>query len=223
MRPAPPFALAALAVALATAASGQSTDGPPTDGLGCLADALGGAERVDRLRHFAMETVTTAPLGGAEATVAGTFTYDGGASRWEVGGRTVRVGPGPAAVSLPSGPAGDAAQALRQSAWLVLPVLLSRRREVGVEGACRDGLLRLSVPAFPEPLVVQLDADARPRLVSTFVRRDGRRVYLAVRYGDYREVEGLWVPLRMSQAVGGAPTGETRARTATVRLADADV
>ena len=155
----------------------------PSDGLACVADALGGADRFDALREIALDTVTDVDVDGrtmrTRARLAVTLPD---AARWTVAlassEQTTDVSGGQVTVTADDGTVAlldEPAHLVRQSLWLTLPVLLARRTEVAVEGACADGLLRLAVPAFPEPLIVNLDAAARPtlavRATSTNVRR----------------------------------------------------
>jgi len=198
----------------------------PSEGLACVADALGGAGRFDALRQLTLDMLTEADVDGVttrtRAQLAVAFP---GEARWTVtladGEQTTTVSEGRVVVAedeVETELMDEPAHLVRQSLWLTLPVLLARRTEVAVDGTCDDGLLLVAAPELPEPLVLNLDADGRPSLLSTFRERGGQREYLSVQYADYRHVDGLWLPFRVTQAVGGELTGDTRVERARLRV-----
>lgn len=203
-----------LILALALLAPAVSAQTP----LGGVADALGGRERLDELTTVVTRSRVRAPLGSRTVRVRSVQSVVlPDAARWDTGqGRAARS----VAIS------GDTLRTLgaearllgasatiqaRQSLWLDPLVLAVRRREIQAQRLGPD-LLRLTVPDFPEAVVLRLNADRRPELLTTFRQRDGRREYLEVRYADYRVVQGVAVPHRVTQAVAGVETG-----TATVQ------
>lgn len=214
--------LRALALLIAVASAAAQAQSP----LQLVADALGGAERVDAVETIQTQLATRTRLAGRAVTVRSTVSVRlPDAGRWDVklgaGTRSVVVRADSVfALGRGSTRVGDAdARRARQGLWLDPVVLAARRSEVRAD-RLGPQLLRLTVPAFPEPVLLRLDADGRPALLSTF--RDGSsqpgggREYLEVRYSDYRVVDGVAVPHRVTQAVAGAETGVSTVRT--VRL-----
>ena len=187
----------------------------PLAPLDAVADALGGRDRIDALRTVRVESQTQASLGGASRTVRSALDLAlPDTVRWTVrlGGvpqTTWMVGTTAAAV------VGDSVRILPEAArrqaegalWLHPLVLAARRRDLGAEWLA-DDLLRVVVPGRDEPLLVGLNADGRPARITTFRRRAGRRDYVEVVLRDYREVDGVFVPHRIRQAVRGVLTGE---------------
>ena len=205
-----------LLLLLCAGASAQS-------GLDCLVDGLGGADRLDAVRELVLDATTDARLAGRDTGTRTRVAIRPDETVWTVGpgarrGQTtraardsVRLGGGAGALT------GEPARRVRQAAWLHPAVLALRRAEVeAAEGSC-DGVLQVTVPDFPEPLVIQLDESGRPLLLSTFRQRGAERVYLSVQYRDYRETDGVWVPRQMTLAEGGVQTGRTRITGVTVR------
>ena len=162
----------------------------PLAPLDAVADALGGRDRIDALRTVRVESQTQASLGGASRTVRSALDLAlPDTVRW-----TVRLGGVP------------------QTTWMVGTTAAavvgdSVRRDLGAEWLA-DDLLRVVVPGRDEPLLVGLNADGRPARITTFRRRAGRRDYVEVVLRDYREVDGVFVPHRIRQAVRGVLTGE---------------
>ena len=66
------------------------------------------------------------------------------------------------------------------------------------------------MPGRRDPLIVGLDDDGRPRRITTFRQSGGKREYVEVVLREYREVDGVFVPHLVRQAVGGAVTGVAR-------------
>ncbi len=188
--------------------------------LGAVADALGGRERIDALTTLVTQSRIRAPLGNRRVRVASVWSVRlPDAARWDVGrgaaARSVAL-VGDTLRAIGGGALGaEAAAHARQSLWLDPVVLAARRREVLAQRLGPD-LLRLTVPGFPEAVLLRLDADRRPEALSTFRRRDGRREYLEVRYSDYRVVDGIAIPHRVAQAAAGVETGVTAVQS--VRL-----
>ena len=180
----------------------------------CLADALGGGDRPGGLAEITLTAVTTATLGERDARVRTEVAFRPDETVWTVrlGGdrrQTTRATADSVIVDGDHVLTGEAARHVRQSAWLHPAALALRPGHMTVEGDC-GGLLQITLPDFPEPLVVQLDDDGRPTLVSTFRMRGGERVYLSVHYGDYRQSGGVWLPWRATMAEAGVETGRTR-------------
>ena len=212
-------ALVLLAALASAAAQAQSP-------LESVADALGGADRLDAVETIRTQLTTRTRLAGRAVTIRSTVSVRlPDAGRWDVrlgaGTRSVVVrGDSVLAPGAGSSRVGDAdARRARQGLWLDPVVLAARRSEVRGE-RLGPKLLRLTVPTFPEPVLLRLDADGRPALLSTF--RDGSsqpgsgREYLEVRYSDYRVVDGVAIPHRVAQAVAGAETGVSTVRAVRV-------
>ena len=200
-------------LALAPAASGVlGAQGP----LDAVADALGGRERIDGLTTMVVRSRTAVPLGGRRVTVRSAVSVRfPGLARWSVttGGAPRVVVARPDGVTALGDPARGVsprqAAAVRQALWLDPVVLAVRRAEVEAQAA-GPSLLRLAVPSFPEPVLLRLDDAGRPALATTFrPAASGGREYVEVRYEDYRTVDGVAVPHRVVQAVGGVETGAT--------------
>lgn len=187
----------------------------PAAPLDAVADALGGQDRIDALRTVRVESRTQTSLGGGSRTVRSALDLAlpdtarwtvrlGGAAQttWMVGA-TAMTAVGDSVRVLPEAARRQAEGAL----WLHPLVLAARRRELASEWLA-DDLLRVVVPGREEPLLVGLNADGRPSRITTFRRRGGRRDYVEVVLRDYREVDGVFVPHRIRQAVRGVLTGE---------------
>lgn len=181
--------------------------------LDAVADSLGGAGAVDAVSSITTRLRGQADLAGraVRIRVVRTVTLpDRARIDVRIGGtgQTLEIGPDSSVVRGEPGrrlrPAEEVAG--RQSVWLDPFVLVARRREVTVERLDAD-LLRLSVPSFPEPVLLRLGPEGWPRLLSTFRSTGEAREYLEVRYTDYREVDGLMHPHHTEQAVGGVVTG----------------
>ena len=196
-----------------------------------MVDGLGGADRIDALREVVLDATTEARLADRDTRTRTRVVLRPDETAWTVRPGTrraqttratpdsVTVRPGGLRLGGDVGTlAGEPARRVRQSAWLH-PTALALRRDhaEAEEGEGCDGVLQVAVPDFPEPLVIQLDDDGRPRLLSTFRQRGGERVYLSVHYADYRETDGLWTPRQMVVAEGGVETGRTRVTEVTVR------
>ncbi len=177
--------------------------------LRSVADALGGTERIDAVETIQTQITTRARLAGRTVEVRSTVSMRlPDAGRWDAvfgtGTRSVIVRADSVIAVGGTARISDADALLaRQSLWLDPVVLAARRGEVR---AVRLGpeLLRLTIPDFPEPVLLRLDDERRPALLTTFRQRasdgvsqrgDGRREYLEVRYSDYREVDGLAVAI----------------------------
>ena len=187
----------------------------PLAPLDAVADALGGRDRIDALRTVRLESQTRAPLGGASRTVRSSLDLAlPDTARW-----TVRLGGVPQTTwmigTTATAVVGDSVRVLPEAArrlaegalWLHPLVLAARRRDLRAEWLA-DDLLRVFVPGREEPLLIGLNADGRPSRITTFRRRAGRRDYVEVVLRDYREVEGVFTPHRIRQAVRGVVTGE---------------
>jgi hypothetical protein len=188
--------------------------------LEALAEALGGAGRIDALASARIDSQTRVVVGNDAFDLRSTLDLGfPAAARW-----TVRL-PGQTRVTWIDGIVGatvegDSTRALSEAAlaqaegalWLHPLVLAARRAEVTVEQLA-DDLLRVTVPGRPEALLVGLNGDGRPSRITTFRRRAGRRDYVEVVLRDYREVDGVWVPHRIRQAVRGVLTGEETVRS----------
>jgi len=201
---------AVLALALAASAGAQP------DPLGDLADALGGRERVDTVETVEVRSRTRARVGEEDVTVRSTLALrlpdsarwtaraDGSERVTWLDGEAGRVVVGDSVRALPEA----AVDALQAALWLRPLVLAARRGELSAEALGAD-LLRVDVPGRRDPLIIGLDEGGRPRRITTFRRQGGRREYVEVVLRDYRAVDGVFVPHRVRQAVGGAVTGET--------------
>ena len=214
--------LRAFVLIIATASGAAQAQSP----LRSVADALGGTERIDAIETLQTRLATRVPLAGRTVEVRSTVSVRlPSAARWDVGvgaGTSSIVVSADSVISL-SAPgrirAADARLA-RQSLWLDPVVLAARRGEVRVERLGPE-LLRLTVPDFPEPVLLRLGAERRPALLSTF-RPGGsgrQREYLEVRYADYRVVDGVAVPHRITQAVAGVETGTSTVRSVRFNVA----
>ncbi len=209
-------ALLLLPLLLATAVAQPAPEADPPDPLAAVADALGGRDRIGALSTLRLRTRTRATLGAQTVVVRTTLALRlPGTARWTVrapSGTTVTavdgeggtVTSGGTSRALSSASAAEVAAAL----WLDPLVLVARRGAVTAE-ALGAGLVRVDVPGRRDPLIVGLDADGRPARITTFRRRGGRRDYVEVVLRDYRAVDGVFVPHRVRQAVGGVVTGET--------------
>ena len=198
-----------LALALAAAATAQP------DPLAAVADALGGRDRIDAVETVAVRTRTRAAVGGETAVVRATVEIRlPDAARWTAGvGDATRVtwvegdagslAVGDSVRALPEA----AVDALRAALWLRPLVLAARRADVTAETLAED-LLRVEVPGRRDPLLVGLDDAGRPARITTFRLVGGERQYVEVVLRDYRAVDGVYVPHRVRQAVGGVVTGE---------------
>ena len=206
-----------LALALAAAATAQP------DPLAAVADALGGRDRIDAVETVAVRTRTRATIGGETAVVRATVEIRlPDAARWTAGvGDATRVtwvegdagslAVGDSVRALPEA----AVDALRAALWLRPLVLAARRADVTAETLAED-LLRVEVPGRRDPLLVGLDEAGRPARITTFRLVGGERQYVEVVLRDYRAVDGVYVPHRVRQAVGGVVTGEATVQS--VRL-----
>lgn len=212
--------LAVLALALAASASAQP------DPLADMADALGGRGRVDAVGTVEVRSRTRARVADEDVTVRSTLALRlPDAARWTaragspervtwLDGEAAWVADAGAVRALPEA----AADALQAALWLRPLVLAARRDELSAEALGVD-LVRVDVPGRRDPLIVGLDEAGRPRRITTFRRQGGRREYVEVVLRDYREVEGVFVPHRVRQAVGGVVTGDTTVES--VRLGGA--
>ncbi|PAP76895.1 hypothetical protein [Rubrivirga marina] len=202
--------LAVLAFALSASAAAQP------DPLAALADALGGRARIDAVETLEVRSRTRATVGEATVTVRSTLAVEfPDAARWTaktdgperatwLDGEAGRVAAGDSVRALPEA----AVDALQAALWLRPLVLAARRAELSAEALGAD-LLRVDVPGRRDPLIIGLDDAGRPARITTFRRQGGRREYVEVVLRDYREVDGVFVPHRVRQAVGGVVTGVT--------------
>ena len=193
------------------------------DPLADVADALGGRDRVDGIERLAIRTRTRTTVGGETGVVRSTVEVRlPGTARW-----TARTA-GQTRVTWIDGDAGAvvvrdsvralpdaAADALQAALWLHPVVLVARRDEASAEVLAED-LLRVEVPGRRDPLIVGLDDAGRPARITTFRHVAGERQYVEVVLRDYREVDGVFVPHRVRQAVGGVVTGEATVQSVRV-------
>ncbi|WP_412067278.1 hypothetical protein [Rubrivirga sp. IMCC43871] len=198
---------------LATAASAQAP-------LDAVALALGVGDDVVSIE---VRAETRATLAGETVVVPSRRTIRRQTARWRstLGGepRVVVLTErgalaGEDAVAL--GPAATAE--VRAALWLDPLALALRRRQLTVRDL-GGGLLRVRAPRLAEAVLVKLDAQSRPVRLTTFVVRGGARVYVEVVLADYRTVDGLAVPHRVTLAEGGAVQGTTTVRRVTVERA----
>ena len=135
------------------------------------------------------------------------------ATRWDVrvAGRTRSVVLTPrGAFSVLEGEATpldlEAELAVAADSWLHPLVLAARRSEV-VATELSPGLIRVEIDDLEDDLLVGLNADGRPDLITTQRRHGGRVDYVAVRFSDYRETNGVVIPRQVVQTVAGVKTG----------------
>ncbi|MEM0962364.1 MAG: hypothetical protein AAGK21_07530 [Bacteroidota bacterium] len=136
------------------------------------------------------------------------------AARWEVTAgdatRTVWVTATDAASVV-----GDSATAMGESArqqvldamWLDPVVLLMRSWEVDAQ-ALTDDLIQVEVPGRRHPVLIGLNASGLPVRITSLRDRGAKRQYVAVRFSDFRRVDGMLLPFRAVQTVDGKTTGE---------------
>lgn len=183
--------------------------------LDAVAEALGGAAVVDGLASVEVRAATRAQLDGTDTEVRSRRTLRPRSARWRVtvagtprvvsiSERGVVAGEGEEAVAVDRA----AAAQVRLSLWLDPLALALRRRELTAE-TLLPGLLRVRVPRLPEPLLVKLGPLGRPARISTFRGAGADRAYIEVLFADYREVEGLAVPHRVTLSEGGVVSGVT--------------
>ncbi|WP_412062779.1 hypothetical protein [Rubrivirga sp. IMCC45206] len=202
-------------VGVATPASAQSP-------LDAVALALGvGADVVS----VEVRAETRATLAGEAVVVPSRRTIRRQSARWRstLGGeprvvalteRGAVAGEGDDAVAL--GPSATAE--VRAALWLDPIAIALRHRQLTVRDL-GSGLLRIRAPRLAEPVLIKLDARARPVRLTTFLARGGDRVYVEVVLADYRVVDGLVVPHRVTLAEGGVVRGTTTVTRVTVERA----
>ncbi len=203
---------ALLLALLATAAHAQSP-------LDAVAGALGLGPEVVSVE---VRAETRATLAGAEVAIPSRRTLRRQSARWRstLGGQARVVtltergavsGEGEGAVAL----APSAAAEVRAALWLDPLALVLRRHQLTVRDL-GGGLLRVRAPRLAEAVLVKLDAQSRPVRLTTFLVRGGERIYVEVVLADYRTVDGLAVPHRVTLAEGGVVRGTTTVSRVTV-------
>ena len=200
----------ALLLLLASAASAQSP-------LDAVADALGGRDRIDALEAVVIAAQSDVTFAGQERVVRSVTTMRlPDAMRWDVRarGRTRSVvllrNRAFSVVDGESQPlALEAEIDAYAESWLHPLVLAARRLEV-VATTLSPRLIRVAVDDLEDDVLIGLDDEGRPDLVTTQRRRGERVDYVAVRFSDYREHDGVWFPHRIVQTVSGSKTGTSR-------------
>ncbi|MGB3543218.1 MAG: hypothetical protein WBA11_09865, partial [Rubrivirga sp.] len=169
---------------------------------------------IDALESVVIASRVDAPIDGRDRVIRSTMTLRlPDATRWDVrvAGRTRSVVlTSRGAFSVLEGESRpldlEAELAVAADNWLHPLVLAAGRSDV-IAVQLSPGLVRVTVDDLEDDILVGLNADGRPDLITTQRRRGGRVDYVAIRYSDYRETDGVMVPRQVIQTVAGVKTG----------------